>query len=123
MSGNKIAVDTNTLIYLFNGNEAVAEILDGKKLFISFITEIELLSKPGLTSSQLNILKRLMNDFAIIDINKTIKEEAAQIRREHKLKLPDAIIAATVKYLSITLVTSDLEFGKLSGIDLLLIRN
>ncbi len=42
MSGNKIFVDTNILIYLLNGDSDISKILDGKDLVISVITELEL---------------------------------------------------------------------------------
>lgn len=121
MNGSKIFADTNSLIYLYDGNETVSEILNGKTVFISFITEIELLSKPNLTSVQINLLQELLKDFVIIDINKTIKETAASIRRENRIKLPEAIIAATAKHLSIPIVTADSDFQEIAGVDVLLL--
>ena len=120
MNGNKFLADTNTLIYLYDGNQTVAEILDGKTVFISFITEIELLSKPGLKPAQLKLLQRLLNDFVIIDINKAIKDYAALIRRQYRIKLPDAIISATAKYLSVPLITADNIFKKVPDVDIIL---
>lgn len=44
MNGNRsILIDTNALIYYFNGNEKVKAISD-EILYVSAITEIELLS-------------------------------------------------------------------------------
>ena len=44
MNGSdKWLVDTNILIYLLQGNRKIAELLSGKLIFISVITEIELL--------------------------------------------------------------------------------
>lgn len=121
MNGNSILADTNALIYLYEGNQTVSNFLNGKIVFISFITEIELLSKPGLSTAQLNLLKAFLNDFNIFDINTTIKENTSIIRREHKLKLPDAIIAATAKFLSIPLVTADGNFKKVKNVSVFII--
>jgi predicted nucleic acid-binding protein len=44
MSGNSLLLDTNTVLYLLAGDETLAEFLNGKKLYISIITELELLS-------------------------------------------------------------------------------
>jgi len=44
MSGNKLVADTNIILYLLNGDHTVKEILQGKDVYISFITEIELYS-------------------------------------------------------------------------------
>jgi predicted nucleic acid-binding protein len=43
MSGN-IFVDTNIAIYLLSGNEQVADLLDGQTVYLSFVTELELLT-------------------------------------------------------------------------------
>jgi hypothetical protein len=38
MNGNKIFVDTNIILYLLSGDKTLAELLDRKQLYISFIT-------------------------------------------------------------------------------------
>ncbi len=43
MNGDNILIDTNIALYLLNGDSVVAEILDGKNVYVSFITELELL--------------------------------------------------------------------------------
>jgi predicted nucleic acid-binding protein len=44
MNGNKVFVDTNIILYLFGGDKTIAELLNGKQIYISFITQLELLS-------------------------------------------------------------------------------
>lgn len=39
MSGNKILVDTNIVIYHLNGDSTIEVLLDNNNVFISFITE------------------------------------------------------------------------------------
>ena len=48
MSGREILIDTNIALYFLKGDPEVIEILKDKSVFISFITEIELLSFPKL---------------------------------------------------------------------------
>lgn len=43
MNGNKIVLDTNIVLYLLDGNNELATILDRMELFVSVISEIELL--------------------------------------------------------------------------------
>jgi predicted nucleic acid-binding protein len=50
MTDERVLVDTNVLIHQNNGNKAIEKLLQGKKVHISFITEVELLSFPGDTS-------------------------------------------------------------------------
>jgi predicted nucleic acid-binding protein len=52
MSGVNLLMDTNICLYLLAGNETVSEIVDGNTVFISFITQLELLSFHKLTSEE-----------------------------------------------------------------------
>ena len=76
MSGSKIFVDTNILIYLLQGDHELTQILNGKELVISIITELELLSFPGLKSNEIKVIKKLISDCQVININNEIKELA-----------------------------------------------
>ena len=44
---DKLLVDTNLLIFLLEGNQIAARMLQDKLLYYSFITEIELLGDRG----------------------------------------------------------------------------
>jgi predicted nucleic acid-binding protein len=48
MNGSRIFVDTNILLYFLNGDPEVIDMISDKEIFISFITELELLSFPKL---------------------------------------------------------------------------
>ncbi|MEX0780292.1 MAG: hypothetical protein WD491_04185 [Balneolales bacterium] len=48
MNGISLLSDTNPLIYLLDGNESAAEYLDGKQVWLSVISELELFGKKGL---------------------------------------------------------------------------
>ena len=79
MSGNKIFVDTNILIYFLKGDQEVIEMISDKDLVISFISELELLSLPDLTPDSQKIVKGLLKSCSIIDINNSIKELSVNI--------------------------------------------
>ena len=49
MNGTNIIADTNILIYLLKGDTRIAEQLEGRQLFISVITEMELLGMYGIS--------------------------------------------------------------------------
>lgn len=119
MSGSDYLIDTNVLIHLGNGNEAITEFLQNKIVYISFISEMELLSKPGLSSEHAKMLQLMIDQCIVIDFNTDIKNEAIKLRRNHRIKLPDAIIAATAIYLRLPLLTGDKDFKKVSGLELL----
>lgn len=122
MSGIKYLADTNIIILLTSGNGMVVKFLQDKRIAISFITEMELLSWPGLDNNETKALKRLMAKVEIIEMNSFIKEEAIRIRRSTRMKLPDAIIAATSKQRALPLVTADKDFEKVKNVSVLLLN-
>ena len=120
MNGHRFLADTNMLIMLVEGNDRVAELLEGCQVFTSFVSELELLSESGLLTKQIKKLEDLLNDCTVIDINLAIKSKTIAIRRKHKIKLPDAIIAATAMTLDLPLITADKGFKKVDGLTLIL---
>ena len=120
MNGNSILLDTNIVLYLLNGDKTLIPLLENKQLFVSFITEIELLSYKGIKAKDQTILKEFLSECLIIDINQLIKENAVEIRKKYSLKLPDCIIIATSLYLNIPIISADKEFSKAEIADLVL---
>jgi len=113
MNGNSILLDTNTVLYLLGGKISTDFLPEGV-YYISFITELELLSYPNISETESNTIQQFINGIDIIDINKTIKTKTIELRKKYKLKLPDAIICATAVYLEATLITSDKKLKKVS---------
>ena len=71
MSGNKVFLDTNILLYLLSGDETIAELLNGKQFYISFITQLELLGYTKLDKKQANIINDLLSHCVIIAMMKS----------------------------------------------------
>ena len=114
MSGNSVFIDTNIIIYLLNGEESVAKLLNEKEIYISFITELELLGNIKISKEEKIKIKEFLRVCTIIDINDSIKTFTLNIKQKHKVKLPDAIIAATAKFLNLSLITADKGFSKIN---------
>ena len=112
MSGNKIVLDTNILVYLLEGNEDLKNILADFSVYISFISEMELLAKPNLKDSDKKAILALLRDTYIIDMNQEIKDKTVNNKINFGLKLPDGFILATSQWLQLPLLTSDREFEK-----------
>jgi predicted nucleic acid-binding protein len=117
MSGNSIFLDTNILIYLLQGDQKIAELIDNKTFTISFITELELLSIPA-NPTQLKKIKSLLKECYILNINDEIKKNTIDFRNKYNVKLPDAIVAATAHYLDLPLITADKGFKKIEELNL-----
>jgi len=41
MNGNKLLLDTNTVLYVLGGDETLAQFLHGKELHLSIISELD----------------------------------------------------------------------------------
>lgn len=96
-------LDTNQVIYAINSKAILKE----NFYFISFVTEIELLSFPKLSADSEIFLKNVINRFNVVDINSEIKENTIKIRKSKNLKIPDAIIVATALSIDAILLTAD----------------
>ena len=85
-----------------------------------FITELEMLSAQGLQPNQIETIESLLSDCIVVDINPRIKASAITIRRRNRIKLPDAIIAATANTLEIPLLSADKGFKPINDLTLVL---
>ncbi len=110
MIGNKILLDTNVIIF------ASKQLIDIDRFVSSFdsfyasiITYIEVYGFDFKHENQKILIDELFKSIEIVEVNKIISEIAISIRKNkiRKIKLPDAIILATAKYLEIPLLTDD----------------
>jgi predicted nucleic acid-binding protein len=76
---------------------------------ISVITRAEVLAWPSHTAQSVELASAGMLGFEQINVNPEIADEAARIRRECNLKLPDALIAATAKLRDLAVVTANMR--------------
>ena len=114
MNSERFVIDTN--IFILRVNDRLAELLPRGEIACSVITEIELLSFPALTSAEETLLRATLARVAVYGIDQDIKEEAIRLRRQSRLKLPDAIIAATALCHQAVLVTNDTELQNVPGL-------
>jgi predicted nucleic acid-binding protein len=112
---NNLFLDTNVLVHLLDGNKKVLDILQDKTIHISFVTEMELLSKKLITKKEIAIINALLDSCKIYDFNESIKTAAIILMRNNRLKMPDAIIAATASYYEIEMITGDAKFINITG--------
>ena len=100
----RAVLDTNILIDHLNGIEAArAEIARYGQPSISVITWMEVM--VGAPQSAEAPTRAFLDRFERIDVDETIAEAAVALRREHRMRLPDAIILATARCRGALLVT------------------
>ena len=117
MSGNNIVADTSLLVNFFNGLDIARKVMEGQQIWISSITEIELLSYSELDNREEKIIAAFVNECSLIDLHEGVRRLAIKFRKEYGLKVPDAIIAATSAYLDFPLITMDSDFKRISRLE------
>lgn len=119
MSGSNLFLDTNVILFLLNGDEHLAGLLQEKVIVVSFITELELLGYQQITDREHQKIEEFLNTVTITDINARIKSITTQFRKTYTIKLPDAIIAASAYYMNLPLMTADKDLNKINEINIL----
>ena len=119
MNGNSVFLDTNIILYLLGGEETLIPLLEGKNLFLSFITQLELLGNKYLKPEDILKIEQFIDECTVIDISPGIKDYCISIRQMYNIKLPDSIIAATSLWLNMPLITADQDFKKIDIVDLI----
>lgn len=118
-------IDTNILIHILagdipeEGHKRLTNICS-EGFSVSIITRIELLGWKDHTPDLLEKGYNLLECARIISLSDPIADIAIEIRQEHSIKLPDAVIAATSLYMKDVLVTRNVkDFQGIEGILLL----
>jgi len=110
MNGRKVVLDSNIIIYLSKGQLNIEEIVERyDELCISIITYMEVMGFQFSDEEERQIIQKLLDHFTFIYINADIVEWVISIRKEKKIKLPDAIILATAKVLNCDLLTRNVR--------------
>ncbi len=121
MGGSRLLVDTNIVLYALKGDMALAKLLDCQDLYISFITRIELLSYPKIDAEAIDLIEDFLVQVPVVESNPVINADAILLRRSSGLEVPDAIIAASARFLGVRFMTADKDFKRLEDeLDLLL---
>jgi predicted nucleic acid-binding protein len=96
--------DTNILIDYLNGVEQAKTELDKySDKAISLITWMEVM--VGATPETENIVRGFLSGFVNLPIEERVSDVAVALRKQHKIKLPDAIVWATAQVNKRILVT------------------
>jgi len=115
MNGNRrFILDTNAIISLLSGNLDLAKNLDNADYVgISIISYFEFLVFDGLTENELACFNEFCEKVEVVPLNNENKQLVSQVMnfRKHRLKLPDAIIAATATVNDAVLITNDSHFA------------
>jgi len=117
--GKGFLIDTNVIIDALNNalpQKAMAFIMALPPV-ISDITRMELLGWTGATPAQLAPVEAFTSKATLLPISETVILKVIDIRKVKKIKLGDAIIAATALVNSVTLISRNTsDFTNIAGL-------
>jgi predicted nucleic acid-binding protein len=111
-------LDSNVLIDALAGlPHGVRVLREARKrsevlVIYSAITRIEVLGFPNLSEQEETAVRRLLNEFEEVAVSNAVVERTIQIRKLVRIKIPDALIAAsadTAQAVVVTRNTSDFQ--------------
>jgi len=123
---NKYLIDTNIIIYFFNGitnDDSLMDILRAS-FNISIITKIEFLSwHKLLEDEELNKkAKEFISNATIYELDEVVANQTVENRQKYKIKTPDAIIGATAIVHGFEIVTNNADDFKNLGLKITTIK-
>lgn len=112
MSGTKFLLDTNFIIGLLKSDPAVLAEVSTRTVAIaecsySAITRMELLGFPGISRDEESIIRQKLERLRYLPLTRAIEDVVISLRQARKIKLPDAVIAATAICAGAELLTLD----------------
>lgn len=112
MSGLKYLLDTNFILGMMKSESAVLDALALNDILVdacaySAVTRMELLGFPGISSEEEALVRVRLAQMTYVPITVPIEDAAIRLRRLRKIKLPDALIAATALHHELELLTLD----------------
>jgi len=120
MNGERYLLDTNAIVCLLRGNEVLHQRLQSAEwVGISILFQIEFLAFPNLSENDGRIFQKFSEAVDVVGLDRTERaliDRIVSLRRQYRLKLPDAIIAATAIERGAILITDDRQLRKLPAV-------
>lgn len=121
--GKEYLIDSNAIIDFCNGKLPEG----GRNFFfsieepvISIITYIEVLGFSNIEEDEEDKLKEFVSISRTLSLNTRVALKAIEIKRNIRIKLPDAVIAATAFLFGLRLITRNVsDFKDIDGLELI----
>lgn len=110
----RAVLDSNVVLHHVNGT-LEPSLAEGDYL-VSVVTRIAVLSFPGLSGEDEEVIRAFLATTAVIGIDEGIEAETIQLRKRTRLRMADAIIAATALVSEAQLLTHDAGLLKVPGL-------
>lgn len=107
--------DTNILIYL-SKYILKPELLIDNEIAISVVTKIEALGYNFQNIDEYQLLSDICSALTIVPLSDEVGNETIRLRKQYRIKLPDAIIYSTALVKNLPLLTNNInDFKSLDG--------
>lgn len=121
MNGERrFVLDTNAVVALLAGNHQLAEMLEtAEYVGISIVSYLEFLVFEGLSDRDRTSFASFCERVEVVPLaydNNELIQQTLELRRRHRLKLPDAIIGATALSCNARLITNDSHFSNIASL-------
>jgi len=121
--GKEYLIDSNIVIDFCNGKLPA----DGRDLLftieqpiISVITHIEVLGFAAIEKEEKQKLKSFLSFAHIIPLDLHVSAKTIELKQQHRIKLPDAVIAATTLLYGYVLLTRNTDdFKNIHGLEII----
>jgi predicted nucleic acid-binding protein len=112
MSGNCAVLDSNIIILASKQELNVDDLIEKyDRFYVSIITYMEVSGFKNISEKEKVIIERFFKNVEIIDVGREIAKTVIdyKINQSKKIKLPDAIILATAKFVNGNLITRNIN--------------
>lgn len=120
--GKRYLIDTNVIIDFCGG-----KLTSGARLLLadvipelSIITNMELFASKNIPQSEYSLLEQFVSIAIVHPVGTDLVKNTVAIRQQYRLKLPDAIIAATaIQYRLVLLTRNVADFTKVKELQII----
>jgi predicted nucleic acid-binding protein len=120
--GTKYLIDSNAAIEFLGGklpptaSNWLQKMMEQELHHLSVINQIELLGFDA-SNEEMQILEDFVNSSIVLPLSDGVVQKTIELRKQFKIKLPDAIIAATALAYHLILITRNTaDFKNISGL-------
>lgn len=123
--GSEYLIDSNVVIEFLGGllpssaSNRLQSIADRNSHHLSVINQIELLGFNA-PASEMQSLEAFIASSVILPLSNKVVQKTIELRKTRKIKLPDAVIAATALVHGLKLITRNIsDFNKIEGLEVI----